>query len=127
MLALSGRTLARDKEAASNYVAVQELGTCPMAMQPGRYEKRSAEAVAVMLTSPNPVVPTELTLTENISSTGARVVTKGLWSANDSLVIKSLEGDLQSEARVIYRQPMRENVHAIGLQLLAPKGNWRGK
>jgi hypothetical protein len=98
-----------------------------MAMQPGRYEKRSAEAVAVMLTSPNPVVPTELTLTENISSTGARVVTKGLWSANDSLVIKSLEGDLQSEARVIYRQPMRENVHAIGLQLLAPKGNWRGK
>jgi hypothetical protein len=98
-----------------------------MAMQPGRYEKRSTEAVAVMLTSPNPVIPTELTLTENISSRGARVVSKGLWSANDSLVIKSLEGDLQSEARVIYRQPMRENVYAIGLQLLAPKGNWRGK
>ena len=98
-----------------------------MATQPGRYEKRSAEAVAVMLTSPNPVVPAELTLTENISSRGARVVTKGLWSANDSLVIKSLEGDLQSEARVIYRQPIRENVYAIGLQLSAPKGNWRGK
>ncbi len=98
-----------------------------MAMQPGRYEKRSAAAVAVMLTSPNPVFPTELTLTENISSRGARVVTKRLWSANDSLVIKSLEGDLQSEARVIYRQPIRENVYAIGLQLVAPKGNWRGK
>jgi hypothetical protein len=98
-----------------------------MAVQPGRYEKRSAAAVAVMLTSPNPVFPTELTLTENISSRGARVVSKGLWSANDSLVIKSLEGDLQSEARVIYRQPIRENVYAIGLQFLAPKGNWRGK
>ena len=96
-------------------------------MQPGRYEKRSAAAVAVMLTSPDPVFPTELTLTENISSRGARVVTKGLWSANDSLVIKSLEGDLQSEARVIYQQPIRQNVYAIGLQLLAPKGNWRGK
>jgi hypothetical protein len=80
-----------------------------------------------MLTSPNAAVPTELTLTENISSRGARVVTKGLWSANDSLVIRSLEGDLQSEARVIYRQPIRENVYAIGLQLVAPKGNWRGK
>jgi hypothetical protein len=37
-------------------------------MQPGRYEKRSAAAVVVMLTSPDPVFPTELTLTENISA-----------------------------------------------------------
>ena len=96
-------------------------------MQPGRYEKRSATAVAVMLTSPDRVSRTELTLTENISGRGARVVTKTLWSANDSLVIKSLEGDLQSEARVIYRQPVRENVYAIGLKLIAPTGTWRTK
>src|SRR5258708_24733149 len=80
-------------------------------MQPGRYAKRSTAAVAVMLTSRDRVSRTELTLTENISGRGARVVTKTLWSANDSLVIKSLEGDLQSEARVIYRQPVRENVY----------------
>jgi len=98
-----------------------------MAMQPGRYEKRSAAAVAVMLTSPDPAFPTELTVTENISSRGARVVTKSLWSANDSLVIKSLEGDLQSEARVIYCKSIRENVYAIGLELLAPMGNWQGR
>jgi len=98
-----------------------------MAMQPERYEKRNATAVAVMLTSRDPVSRTELTLTENISGRGARVVTKTLWSANDSLVIKSLEGDLQSEARVIYRQPVRENVYAIGLELIAPTGNWRKK
>ena len=98
-----------------------------MAMQPGRYEERTAAAVAVMLTSPDPPFPTELTLTENISGRGARVVTKGLWSANDSLVIKSLEGDLQSEARVIYRKPIRENVCAIGLELIAPKGDWQRK
>jgi hypothetical protein len=98
-------------------------------MQRGRYEKRSAAAIAVMLTSADPVLPieTEMTSTENISSRGARVVTKKLWSANDSLVIKSLEGDLQSEARVTYRQPIRENVYAIGLELTAPRGNWRGK
>jgi hypothetical protein len=96
-------------------------------MQPGRYEKRSTTAVAVMLTSPDRVSRTELTLTENISGRGARVVTKTLWSANDSLVIKSLEGDLQSEARVIYRQPVRENVYAIGLKLIAPTGTWRTK
>jgi hypothetical protein len=38
-----------------------------------------------------------------------------------------LEGDLQSEARVVYRLPVRENVFAIGLELLGPKGHWRGK
>lgn len=96
-------------------------------MQAGRSEKRSATAVAVMVTSRVRVSMTELTLTENISDRGARVVTKKLWSANDSLVIKSLEGDLQSEARVIYCQRIRENLNAIGVELIAPEGNWRTK
>ena len=83
--------------------------------------------MAVMLTSRDRVSRTELTLTENISGRGARIVTKNLWLANDSLVIKSLEGDLQSEARVIYSQPIRENIYAIGLELIAATGNWRTK
>lgn len=80
-----------------------------------------------MLTSPDSTFPTELTLTENISSRGARVVTRAPWRAHDSLVIKSLEGDLYSQARVIYRQPIREEVYAIGVELIAPHGNWREK
>ena len=80
-----------------------------------------------MLTSRERAFATELTVTENISERGARVLTKKLWWANDALVIKSLEGDLQCEARVVYRQPVRENVYAIGVELLAPKGDWRGK
>jgi hypothetical protein len=93
----------------------------------GRSEKRSVATVAVMLTSLDPSFPTELTLAENISGRGARVVTKGLWRVNDSLVVKSIEGDLRSEMRVVYRQSLRENIYAIGLELIAPKGNWRGK
>jgi hypothetical protein len=96
-------------------------------LPPVRSEKRSVAAVAVMLTSLDPSFPTELTLTENISGRGARVVTKGLWRVNDSLVVKSIEGDLQSETRVVYRQSLHENIYAIGLELIAPKGNWRGK
>jgi hypothetical protein len=98
-----------------------------MAIKPGRYDKRNAATVAVMLTSRERAFTTELTVTENISERGARVLTKKVWWANDALVIKSLEGDLQSEARVVYRQPVRENVYAIGVELLAPKGDWRGK
>jgi len=96
-----------------------------MAMPPGRSEKRNAAAVTVMLTSPELPFPTEVALTENISSRGARVVSKGLWEKNNSLVIKSLDGGLQSEARVIYRRPIREDVYAIGLELIAPRGDWR--
>lgn len=80
-----------------------------------------------MLTSRERAFTTELTVTENVSERGARILTKKLWWANDALVIKSLEGDLQSEARVVYRQPVRENVYAIGVELLAPKGDWLGK
>ncbi len=47
--------------------------------------------MAVMLTNPD-LSRTELAITENISVRGARVLTKIPWSANDSLVIKSLEG-----------------------------------
>lgn len=99
-----------------------------MAMQQhGRHEKRSAVAVAVMLTSLDSAFPTELTLTENVSSRGARVVAKGPWWADDSLVIKSLEGDLYSEARVVYCQAIREEVYAIGVELIEPMGSWQGK
>ena len=98
-----------------------------MAAQLGRSEKRTAAAVAVMLTSLELTSRTELTFTENISSGGARVVTGKLWSANDSLVIRSLEGNLESEARVVYRHPAREKVYGIGVELFAPKGNWRTK
>jgi hypothetical protein len=98
-----------------------------MAIRPGRSEERSAAAVAVMLTSAEPPFPTELTLTQNISSLGARVVSKGFWGENNSLVIKSLEGGLQSEARVIYRRPIREDIYAIGLELIAPRGGWLEK
>lgn len=98
-----------------------------MTLPPERYEKRTAATVAIMLTSRESGFSTELALTENISARGARVLTRKLWWANESVVIKSLEGDLQSEARVVYRQPVRESVYAIGLELLGPKGNWRGK
>ena len=98
-----------------------------MAMLPGRSEKRNAAAVTVMLTRPELPFPTEVALTENISSRGARVVSKGLWEKNNSLVIKSLDGGLQSEARVIYRRPIREDIYAIGLELIAPRGGWREK
>ena len=101
-----------------------------MAIQPpGRSENRIAAEMSVVLTSLAPVFPvkTELSKTENISGHGARVSTKQSWSANESLVIRSLVSGLQSEARVIYCQRIRTNVFAIGLELIASSSNWQGK
>src|SRR5260370_8642698 len=97
-----------------------------MTTPPGRYDKRTAATVAVMLTSPERAFTTELALTENISERGARVLTRNVWWANESVVIKSLEGDLLSEARVVSHRPVRENVFAIALELLGPKGHCPG-
>ena len=69
-------------------------------MLAGRSEKRSAAAVAVMLTRRERVSRTELTVTENISDRGARVV---------------------------YRQAIRKDTYAVGLELVPPTGNWRGE
>src|ERR1700741_989141 len=98
-----------------------------MTLPPRRYDKKAAATVAALPASRAGAFSPGPALTENISARGARVLTRKLWWANESVVIKSLEGDLQSEARVVYRQPVRENVYAIGLELLGPKGNWRGK
>lgn len=49
----------------------------------------------MILTSPERAFTNELALTENINERGARVLTKKLCWANESVVIKSLERDLQ--------------------------------
>ncbi len=49
-----------------------------MTIPPGRYDKRTTAAVAVMLTSPESAFTTELALTENISERGARVLDDNL-------------------------------------------------
>lgn len=107
-----------------------------MAMQPGRFEKRIGAAVAVMLTSADPAFPTELTVTQDTSSRGARIVTKELWRADDSLVIKSLDRNKilinfshidPQQVRTAFLERMRNrygktvDAHQVGIS----QGDWR--
>jgi hypothetical protein len=89
-----------------------------------RSELRNRAVVAVMLASLDGRLSTERIFTQNISDHGARVLAKQRWRTDDSLVIKSMEGDLQSEARVVYSRPADDNCYAIGLALVHPTGRW---
>jgi hypothetical protein len=69
-----------------------------------RSEIRTQAVVAVMLSSLDGRLSTECAFTENVSTRGARVITKQRWRINDSLVVKSLEADFLGDGRVVYSE-----------------------
>jgi len=90
----------------------------------GRSENRNSLTVAVELYSLDSHTPAQRGFTQNVSPRGARVVTGRSWQPNDRLHIKSLRGNLRSNARVVYCQPLADDSFAIGLELVTPAGNW---
>jgi hypothetical protein len=77
-----------------------------------------------MIASLDGRLSSECTFTENISSRGARVLVKQAWRSEDSVVLKALGGNFQSEARVVYSQILSGTSRAIGRALLGPIGQW---
>jgi PilZ domain len=68
----------------------------------------------------------EITLTENVSRHGARVVTKRPWRPNDSVLVKLPQECLPSHARITYCQPLKGDEFALGLQFSIPVYSWIG-
>lgn len=81
--------------------------------------------MAVELSRPDASLSAEKTFTENVSPEGARVVTKQRWQAGDRALVKCLEGDFRSQARVVYCEVLPNTAFAIGLKLLTPTGRWK--
>jgi hypothetical protein len=89
-----------------------------------RRENRASAEVVVMLSGLNGVSSPEWGSTDNVSARGARILTTRSWNPNDRVLIRSVEGNLQSRGRVVYRQRLHDNLFAIGVKLLAPRGRW---
>jgi hypothetical protein len=66
----------------------------------------------------------EFAYTVDVSSHGARVLTKNPWQLNQHLAIRSAQGNLYSPARLAYCQSFDGRSFAIGLQLHQPTGDW---
>jgi len=95
-----------------------------MPIRYGRFEKRTRLAVPVQISSLQDPFTTERTTTENISSVGVRVFVQQPREPNGRLLIKSLDGQLQTHARVVYCQRLSDGRYGIGLEFQAKAINW---
>ncbi len=89
-----------------------------------RREIRVPMEVGVDISGHARVPGTEATFTQNVSARGARVLSVRRWKMNDHLVITMRTGSFQSIARVAYCQPVPQAGYAVGIEFLAPRGQW---
>jgi PilZ domain len=89
-----------------------------------RRETRVPMEVGVELSGHARVPGSEATFTQNVSGRGARVVSVRRWKTNDHLVITMRTGSFQCVARVAYCQPVPHAGYAVGIEFLAPRGQW---
>jgi hypothetical protein len=80
--------------------------------------------VAVQIAGHPELPGVEMTFTENVSARGARVLTWRRWRADDCLLITSLAGSFQAQARVAYCQAVPSRGFAVGLEFQSPRGQW---
>lgn len=60
-----------------------------------RLETRNQTKIGVMVASLDGRLSTEATFTENISRHGVRIVARQRWRVDDTVLVKSLEGNFQ--------------------------------
>jgi len=95
-----------------------------MPMRSGRFERRTPLAIPVRISSTQEPTIVERTTTENISSLGIRVVLSHCKQLNERLVVNTSDGGLQTQARVVYCQPLANGHFAIGLQFPQETAAW---
>jgi hypothetical protein len=91
-----------------------------MATRTGRVEKRIPREMAVQISRAQGLGPAELiakATTENISTHGVRILVKRALVPQERLLVSSLSaGEEVVPARVVYSQPLADDVFGVGLQ-----------
>ncbi len=82
----------------------------------GRAERRIRLSVPLEVSKLQYPNDAETAVTENISSIGARVLSWRPVEPNDRLMIKFLELNLRTQARVVYCERLRHGQFGVGLQ-----------
>jgi len=86
-----------------------------------RMESRTLAKIEVELLTTDAPFINEITLTENVSRYGARVVTKTQWRLSDDVDVKLRKEGLCNRARIAYCKPLKGGeAFAIGLQFSLP-------
>jgi hypothetical protein len=88
-----------------------------------RMERRTVARVEVELLSTDEPFINEISLTENVSRCGARVVTKTRWRPNDGVLVRFPGGEKRSRAKIAYCNDLPGDAFAVGLQFSAAVNN----
>ena len=98
-----------------------------MPMRSGRLERRTPLAIPVRVSSPKEPSAGEQSTTENICSLGIRVLVRRARELNERLLIKSADGELQADARVVYCEQLKDGRFALGLEFHGEVTSWLKK
>ncbi len=82
----------------------------------GRIEKRIRLSIPLEFSKLRDPNGTERTVTENVCSIGARVLTRWAMEPNERLMVRFLELNLRTQARVVYCQRLPDGRFGLGLQ-----------
>lgn len=95
-----------------------------MRIPTGRSESRIAKAVTLDICLYDDQKSEERTLTENVSSHGARVLTQHAMRPGQEVVVVLPQEGIRSEAHIVYCERLAPNKFAIGLELSLRVGPW---
>lgn len=98
-----------------------------MPLRSGRLEKRTPLAVPLQIFSLEDSTATERTTTENVCSLGVRLLMERPKELNGQLLVRSLDGDLQTLARVVYCRRLSDGRFGVGLKFQQSAGKWLRK
>jgi hypothetical protein len=95
-----------------------------MPMRSGRLEKRTRLAIPVRISSLKEPSAGERSTTENVCSLGLRVLVRSAREMNERLLIKSADGELEADARVVYCERLLDGRFALGLEFYGEAVSW---
>ena len=98
-----------------------------MSMRFGRVEKRIRLAIPVRISSLKEPSAGERSTTENICSLGLRALVRRTHELNERLLVKSIDGELQAAARVVYCERLLDGRFALGLEFHEEVSDWLKK
>jgi len=91
----------------------------------GRIEKRVTLAIPVCLVIAEKLLVADQAMTVNVSSRGARILTRRRWQLEEQPRLASSSGELRTEAKVVYCEPVTDGLFCVGLQFLSAIMDWK--
>jgi len=91
----------------------------------GRNEKRVPLAIPVCLVVAEKLLVADQAMTVNVSSQGARIITRRRWLPEEQPRLASSSGELLTPAKVVYCESLTNGYFCIGLQFLSAILDWK--